>query len=466
MRLKHSNSDVQEGRVQPKLKLCPDVLKEPTLIVGAGICGAACALALAQLNLKSILLDQRSESELFEGMGINLQRDAILALNDLGISTETLLEAGISIQAQCYYCPDGRNIVSLDKSGKTNNSSKNKDNDTPGQIAIHRGKLLQLLHDKVGTKSDLIEVMHEHKVLNVEDSGEKIIVNAQIAGPQQSSKTGAISFDGSMLLGTDGINSNIRQHSILEKTTSEEDPRTFHGITHYRGVAKDFPSFLDGKTMIICGGLQAKMVIYPITNPKRGKQDINWIACMREDQRDMSKTTMSNPSYSHHNHVLDFLSSNEFHLDFLDLTSMVKSSPQIQAWPMVDLEPLDTWTKGRIAIAGDAAHSMLPVGSGGAMAALLDVMALKDAFMKSGPVTAADVLRLFQSMRYQDASIHQKKCRQQPAEKIVEEILKDVPKESKVPLEYADRITREMKRLHSPPKTASSINNSNVVTMG
>jgi 2-polyprenyl-6-methoxyphenol hydroxylase-like FAD-dependent oxidoreductase len=47
----------------------------------------------------------------------------------------------------------------------------------------------------------------------------------------------------------------------------------------------------------------------------------------------------------------------------------------IRAWPMVGLEHLETWTQDLIALVGDAAHAMLPVGSGGAMAALFDALA-------------------------------------------------------------------------------------------
>ena len=47
--------------MKPKLKLSPDVTPEsPIIIIGAGIAGVACVLALADLNLKTVLLDGRS----------------------------------------------------------------------------------------------------------------------------------------------------------------------------------------------------------------------------------------------------------------------------------------------------------------------------------------------------------------------------------------------------------------------
>jgi len=444
-------SHAEQGRVDPKSRICLDVLKDPTIVVGGGICGAACALALADLNIKSVVIDQRSRHELVQGMGINLQKEAIHALNQLGISTESLLQVGVAIQKQSYYCPDGRHIVSLDKTNKTRG-----DENTPGQIAIHRGKLLQILLDKIDVNAN-IELLYQHKFLNIQSRGpEKVAIIAQ---EKQSSSS--ILLYGSVVLGTDGINSNVRG-MLFPRCKSKNDFLTFHGITHYRGVAKKFPVFLDGKTMILCGGLNAKMVIYPIeAATKNGKQDVNWIACIREGRVSGKSTSISN-----RNHVLEFLSSHGLHLDFLNLPSLVKSTSQITAWPMVDLEPLDRWTEGRIALAGDAAHAMLPVGSGGAMAALLDAIALRDSFLKSGPVRAPHVLRLFQSIRYESASFQQKKCRMQPAETIVEEILCQISKSSEVPLEYAERIRCEMKKLHNPSKTMQKEIEKNVLIVG
>ena len=430
---------VQEGRVKPKLKVCPDVTRDPIVIVGAGICGAACALALADLDIKSIILDQRSRHKLMDGAGINLQWGAIEALNSLGVTTASLVQAGNVIQKQSYYCPDGRHICTLDKK-----SGKGGD-DTPGQIAIHRGKLLQLLLD-ASDSNDSIQLLTQHRVLDVQCSPDKVIVKAE------DKQSNSVSFTGSIALGADGIHSNIRKENFIGHTKKKKDPRRYHGITHYRGVANNFPTFLDGKTMIVVGGLHAKVVIYPIGPAKEGKQTINWIVCIKEEKSNCASS--SNPDY-----ILDILSCHEFRLDFLDLESLIQSTSSIQAWPMIDLDPLETWTQSRIALTGDAAHGMLPVGSGGAMSGLFDALALRDAFLRSGPVPAPDVLRLYQSMRYKAASNHQQHCRLQPAEKIVEEVLTRVPKLSKVPSEYAERIRKEMKKLQcSPPRVSEDVN--------
>ncbi|MGH3740468.1 MAG: FAD-dependent monooxygenase, partial [Micromonosporaceae bacterium] len=47
-------------------------------------------------------------------------------------------------------------------------------------------------------------------------------------------------------------------------------------------------------------------------------------------------------------------------------------------YPMVDQEPLDRWSFGRVSLLGDAAHPMVPRGSNGAGQAILDARTLAD----------------------------------------------------------------------------------------
>jgi 2-polyprenyl-6-methoxyphenol hydroxylase-like FAD-dependent oxidoreductase len=43
---------------------------------------------------------------------------------------------------------------------------------------------------------------------------------------------------------------------------------------------------------------------------------------------------------------------------------------------MVDRDPVDRWTQGRVTLLGDAAHPMYPIGSNGASQAILDARTL------------------------------------------------------------------------------------------
>jgi 2-polyprenyl-6-methoxyphenol hydroxylase-like FAD-dependent oxidoreductase len=58
--------------------------------------------------------------------------------------------------------------------------------------------------------------------------------------------------------------------------------------------------------------------------------------------------------------------------DWLDISGMIESTEEILEYPMVDRDPLERWTFGRITLLGDAAHPMYPRGSNGASQAIID----------------------------------------------------------------------------------------------
>lgn len=43
-----------------------------------------------------------------------------------------------------------------------------------------------------------------------------------------------------------------------------------------------------------------------------------------------------------------------------------KLAPEIGLWQLRDIDPLETWTKGKVIVIGDAAHAMLPTQGQGA----------------------------------------------------------------------------------------------------
>ncbi len=51
---------------------------------------------------------------------------------------------------------------------------------------------------------------------------------------------------------------------------------------------------------------------------------------------------------------------------------------------MVDRDPLERWTYGRVSLMGDAAHAAYPVGSNGAGSAIIDALTIGAAFLRHG----------------------------------------------------------------------------------
>ena len=58
--------------------------------------------------------------------------------------------------------------------------------------------------------------------------------------------------------------------------------------------------------------------------------------------------------------------------DWLDVPDLIRRSDEVFEYPMVDRDPVDHWVHGSVALIGDAAHAMYPVGSNGASQAIVD----------------------------------------------------------------------------------------------
>src|SRR5262249_12739192 len=74
-----------------------------------------------------------------------------------------------------------------------------------------------------------------------------------------------------------GIHSTVRR--ILYP---DEGSPTWNGIMIWRG-AVEYPPFLSGRSMIIAGGMKAKLVLYPIAHQTRtpGTNLLNWAVAVK-----------------------------------------------------------------------------------------------------------------------------------------------------------------------------------------
>ena len=105
--------------------------------------------------------------------------------------------------------------------------------------------------------------------------------------------------------------------------------------------------------------LTGKLVIYPIVDDVDGKgnQLINWMAEIKRD-------TFEPNDWNKPGKLDDFFSIYQsWKFDWLDVAQMIKDADQILEYPMVDKDPVERWTFGRVTLAGDAAHPMYPRGS-------------------------------------------------------------------------------------------------------
>lgn len=152
----------------------------------------------------------------------------------------------------------------------------------------------------------------------------------------------------------------------------------------WRGTTRG-PKFMTGATMAMAGCKARKFVCYPIAD--YGDEClINWIA----DLGFPPDYEWNRESWNRQGELDDFLPRfDKWHFDWLDIPKVIQEAEAVYEYPMVDRDPVDQWTFGRMTLLGDAAHAMYPIGSNGASQAILDARVLTREFVSNGVTPAA-----------------------------------------------------------------------------
>jgi len=343
-------------------------------IVGAGIGGLTLALALHRANIACRVYEAAAEIRPL-GVGINVLPHASAALASLGVLAELERVAVVTREA-AFFNRFGQHVYS-EPAGRF------AGHDAP-QLSIHRADLQAVLLDAVRERIGADRVVTGHACVGVDGVGEdhvRLRFNDG-AGAPIGARPAAVA------VGCDGIHSALRR-----QLHPDEGPPRWSGVNMWRGVVAHAP-FLSGATMVRAGWLSVgKMVIYPIRNAidDAGRQLVNWVAeleCAEPVRRD----------WSARGDLDDFFPAfAEWHFDWLDVAAMIRATPTVLAYPMVDQDPLPRWSFGRVTLLGDAAHPMVPRGSNGAGQAILDAICLADQLAARG--VGADALAEYDRIR-------------------------------------------------------------------
>jgi 2-polyprenyl-6-methoxyphenol hydroxylase-like FAD-dependent oxidoreductase len=323
-------------------------------IIGGGIVGLALALGLQQRGIKSRVYEAAPEIREI-GVGITLLPHAMRELTALDLGNEARA-AGIELSTSAFYNRFGQKIYSEPR-GLASGSPY-------PEVSIHRGRLHTLLY-----KAALERV-----------GADRIHTDCQLAGFEQDEDGVTLSFRqtstgealppvrAAIAIGCDGVNSATR------KILHPDDKVVFTGINTWRGTTRRKP-ILDGRTYLRIGSIRTgKMVIYPIIDDidGDGNQLINWVA-------EIEKSSSVMNDWNRSGNVQDFLPVYQgWKFEWLDVEKLILDAGTLLEYPMVDKDPLDRWTFGRITLAGDAAHPMYPRGSNGSAQGLIDARALSE----------------------------------------------------------------------------------------
>jgi 5-methylphenazine-1-carboxylate 1-monooxygenase len=339
---------------------------DEVVIIGGGIGGLTLALCLHDVGISSRVYEA-APSILPLGVGLNLLPHAMGVLQKLGLEAE-LLRRGVETQEYCFFTRRGQ-LVQREARGRF------AGHDHP-QVSIHRGDLHGALLDAVVERLGADAVTLDHRCTDIEQDEHGAMVEFVDATGAQCP-----AVRGQVVIGCDGVHSVAR-----EKFHAAEAHPRYEGTTQYRGTSRWQP-FLTGATMIYMGTIEfGKLVMYPIRNDidASGKQLINWVI---EVSRPADKLLRD---WNRRSEVGEFIRHFEHaRFPWLDVAAVLEAADAVYEYPMVDQEPLSSWTTGRVTLLGDAAHPMMPRGSNGAAQAILDAAALSDRMARHDNVVEA-----------------------------------------------------------------------------
>ncbi|MGN8118411.1 3-hydroxybenzoate 6-monooxygenase [Labrys sp. 22185] len=317
-------------------------MQHKIVIAGAGIGGLATALGLARKGYASIVLE-RAPALGEIGAGIQLGPNAFHSFDYLGVGDAMRKLAVYVDQLRMMDALTAEEIASIDLTEPFQKRFGNP------YAVIHRGDMHRVLVE--ACRADpLIDLRTGCAVTGYEEEGTSVTALLQ-DGERVS---------GSLLIGADGLWSNIRTQLV-----GDGAPRVT-GHTTYRSVipTEQMPEDLRWNAATLWAGPKCHIVHYPLSDWK----SFNLVVTYHNNAPEpvAGKPVSQEEVLTGFQHV---------HPRAQDI---IRHGKDWKLWVLCDRDPTDSWTKGRVALLGDAAHPTLQYMAQGACMALEDAVCLSD----------------------------------------------------------------------------------------
>src|SRR5215813_6655409 len=312
----------------------------PVLIAGGGIGGLATAMGLAQKGIRSILLEKASRlGEI--GAGIQLGPNAFHAFDYLGVGEAARGMAVYIDQLRLMDALTAEEITHVDLGEAFRARFRNP------YAVVHRGDLHGVFL-RACQSSDLIELRVSSEVVGYEQDGSSVTVT--IANGDR--------VTGSLLIGADGLWSNIR------KQVTADGPPLVSGHTTYRSVipTEQMPEDLRWNAATLWAGPKCHIVHYPLS----GWKVFNLVVTYHNEAAEpvAGKPVSNEEVLKGFQHVHP------------RAQQIIRHGQNWKLWVLCDREPVERWVDGRVALLGDAAHPTLQYFAQGACMAMEDAVCL------------------------------------------------------------------------------------------
>jgi salicylate hydroxylase len=338
-------------------------------VVGGGIGGLAAAGALARAGVEATVYEQAPAiGEI--GAGVLLGPNSVRLLHRLGLAGAIDETGGWVGTGSTYWRHDGTRVapvMTTDSSGWA------------AMYGMHRADLVDVLRRTVPGD----RIRPGHRAVAVEQSADKARV---VFG------NGAVA-EADLVVAADGI------HSALREFVTEPAAPVFSGQISYRGVLdtsrvpwwpeRIFQVWMgEGKHVIVFPVRAGRMLNFVCFLPAEAAMRESWSAPGDPDALRAAFTGFADP--------------------VVDLLRQVDSTFW---WGLYDREPLETWTSGRLALLGDAAHPMLPHLGQGANQAVEDAFALAAVLRGTAAADVPAALRRYARVRRRRTDVVQANSR-------------------------------------------------------
>ncbi|MEO0542596.1 MAG: FAD-dependent oxidoreductase [Pseudomonadota bacterium] len=311
-------------------------------IVGGGIAGLTCALALSRSGHK-VTLHERAPVLEEVGAGIQLSPNATKPLFELGLSSALNAVASAPRSIDMYAGHSSVLIASIPLGPEAERRYG-----APYYV-IHRADLQRTLAEACAKEPNL-----------------KICLGSQIGVVHTNNshaRVGSDTFD--LLIAADGVNSAIRrQHFDVLAQPS--------GLVAWRTTIPmdERPAFFARERTTLCIAKNTHLVTYPIGSGT----ELNAVAILPQG-------TEPEDGFSKWNNKV----------------AQIKDCGEWLAWPLNQVPTLPRWTSGRMVLLGDAAHAMLPFAAQGGASAIEDAVSLAKCIRKSDALSTN--LQLWEKQR-------------------------------------------------------------------
>jgi 6-hydroxynicotinate 3-monooxygenase len=335
-------------------------------VIGAGL-GGMTAAGLLQRSGFAVKVYEQSPAFSRIGAGIHLSSNVMLVMRRLGIE-RALSDIGLHPDAFVSRQWDTGEVLfelPFDPASEAHYGA--------AYINVHRGDL----HATLESALEPGTVAFGRKLRDLDDTGSAVRLafdNGERA-------------EADLVIGADGVNSKVREFLL-----GPEPPRYTGHIAH-RAI---FPSrMLNGLPIRACTkwwGPGNHILVYYMTQTR---EEVYLVSSAPQAE------WTAGASYVPCDRDEFIATFAEYHPE---LRQVVETAPEVTKWPVFDREPVDSWSRGRVVLLGDACHAMRPYMAAGAAMAIEDAAVLARCVADRGSDDPAESFAWYEANRMPRAS--------------------------------------------------------------